>query len=253
MDRKGGIQIIILAAGKSTRMRTDAPKALAMLQGRPFIKHILDMIKKLDLDILPIVVIGHKKEDIKKALAGENLLYAEQYEQLGTGHAVRSAKNIIDRDQEIVLVLSTDQPLVSAQTLEHIIDKHLQEKPILTMGTVLMPDFKEWRAGVSHFGRIVRGADDLVKKIVEFKDATDEEKKIRELNPALYAFDAEWLWNNIDKLKNENVQAEYYLTDLVKMACDQNKKIETVPVANIIEVLQPNSKEELKILEKLVL
>jgi len=92
----------------------------------------------------------------------------------------------------------------------------------------------------------------LVKKIVEFKDASDKEKKIKELNPALYAFDAKWLWGNIEKIKNENAQSEYYLTDLIKIAVDQNKNIEAVPIADIIEAFQPNSKEELETLEKLI-
>ena len=100
---------------------------------------------------------------------------------------------------------------------------------------MVVPDFKEWRTGLNDFGRIVRGTNGLIKKIVEFKDASDKEKKKRELNLALYAFDAKWLWANIDKIKNKNAQAEYYLTDLVKIACKQNKKIETVQIANVIE------------------
>ena len=111
----------------------------------------------------------------------------------------------------------------------------------MTIGTVTIPNFEDWRAGLNHFGRIIRESDGLIKKIVEFKDTDDEEKKVKELNPALYAFDAKWLWENIDKLKNENTQKEYYLTDLIKMAFDQNKKIETVQVANIIEAYNPDN------------
>jgi bifunctional UDP-N-acetylglucosamine pyrophosphorylase/glucosamine-1-phosphate N-acetyltransferase len=250
MQNKDQIKIIILAAGKSTRMKSDTPKALTPFKGKAFIKHILDTIQKVDTNLKPVIVIGHKKELIKEAL-GENHTYAVQTEQLGTGHAVLSAKDIINFPHGIMLVLSTDQPLVSKKTLESLIKKHEKEKPSITIGTVIIPDFKDWRVGLYHFGRIIRGTNGAVKQIVEFKNANDEEKEVKELNPALYVFDAEWLWNNIDKLKNTNAQGEYYLTDLIKMACDQNKKVETVQIENIHEALQPNSQEELRMLEKI--
>ncbi|MEI6280861.1 MAG: NTP transferase domain-containing protein [bacterium] len=246
------IKIIILAAGKSTRMKSDIPKALALLKGKYFLQHIIDTIKKLDPLIKPIIVVGHKKELIIEALGKEHL-YTEQFEQLGTGHAVMSAKKAINEEHEIVLVASTDQPLISKETLENIISTQKTKNPTMTIATVILPDFNDWRVGLNHFGRIVRGADKSIIKIVEFKDANEKEREIKELNPALYAFDSIWLWENINKLQNKNVQAEYYLTDLIKMACDQNKKIETVQVENIIEAFQPNSKEELEVLEKLVL
>jgi bifunctional UDP-N-acetylglucosamine pyrophosphorylase/glucosamine-1-phosphate N-acetyltransferase len=245
------VKIIILAAGKGTRMKSDIPKALTMFKNKPFLMHILDTIKKLDPNIKPIIVVGHKKEQIKEAL-GENHIYAEQHELLGTGHAVMSAQKAINEKHEIVLVISTDQPLISKETLERIISTHNRENSTITIVTAVVPDFEEWRVGLNHFGRIVRGKDGLVKKNVEFKDANDEEKKIKEVNIGMYAFSAEWLWKNIDKIKNENAQAEYYLTDLVKIACDQNKKIEAIEAESILEAIQPNSKEELEMLEKLI-
>ena len=199
----------------------------------------------------PARVSAIMKEQIKEVLGNEHI-YTEQQEQLGTGHAVMSAKKAIGLENEIILVISTDQPLISKKTLEQIIYTHHKKNPAITLATVSVPDFKEWRTGLNHFGRIVRETDGLVKKIVEFKDASDKEKKIKELNPALYAFDAKWLWGNIEKIKNENAQSEYYLTDLIKIAVDQNKNIEAVPIADIIEAFQPNSKEELETLEKLI-
>jgi bifunctional UDP-N-acetylglucosamine pyrophosphorylase/glucosamine-1-phosphate N-acetyltransferase len=245
------IKIIILAAGKGTRMKSDEPKALAMFKNKPFLQHILETLKKLDPKIKPIIVVGYKKERIMEVL-GKDYTYALQHEQLGTGHAVMSAKNAIHSEHEIVLVISADQPMISKETIERIIQKHLEKNPTITMATVTIPDFGDWKSGLNHFGRIVRESDGSIKKIVEFKDATEEEKTVKELNPALYAFDAKWLWENIDKLKNENAQKEYYLTDLIKMAFEQKKKIETIQVANITEALQPNSKEELETLEKIM-
>ena len=246
------IKIIILAAGKSTRMKSESPKALAMLKNKPFLSHILDTIKELDPKIKPIIVVGHKKEMIKEAF-GESHIYAEQKEQLGTAHAVMSAQKAIDSSHKIILVISTDQPLVSKETLERIISTQIKENPTMTIATVTVPDFEEWRTGLNHFGRIIRGNDNTIKGIIEFKDANEEERKIKELNPALYAFDANWLWKNIDAIKNDNIQAEYYLTDLIKIAFEQNKKIETIEITNTLEAFQPNSKEELEVLEKLML
>lgn len=246
------MQIIILAAGKSKRMESDDPKALAMLRGKHFLAHILDTVSSLNLKIKPIIVVGHKKERIFEVF-GNDYNYVHQKEQLGTGHAVLSAKENLNRNHSIIVVISTDQPMISKQTIENLIEVHQNKKSVATIATVVLPDFENWHRGLLHFGRIVRDENNEILKIVEYKDATEKEKEILEVNPAIYAFDSVWLWENIEKIKNENTQKEYYLTDLLHLAHEQKRKIETVPVASVLEGLQPNTPEELAILEKIII
>lgn len=253
MQKYPELKIIILAAGKGTRMKSDEPKALALLKGKAFLQHILDTLHKLDTAIKPIIVIGYKKERIKEEL-GDGHLYAEQSEQLGTGHAVMAAREkAAETPHKMVLILSADQPLVSKETLERLISIHIQKQPTITIGTVVVPDYEDWRIALyTNFGRVIRDTNGKVEKLFEFKNTTEEEKKIKEVNPALYVFDAEWLWSNIDKIKLDPTRNEYKLTDMIQLAFLQNKKIEAVPIINILEGFQPNSKEELETLEKLI-
>jgi bifunctional N-acetylglucosamine-1-phosphate-uridyltransferase/glucosamine-1-phosphate-acetyltransferase GlmU-like protein len=158
------------------------------------------------MPLIPIIVVCHQKERIKEAL-GKDYLYAEQKEPLGTGNAVASARNIVPLGHKTILVLSSDQPLISKETIERLLARHNEKKPTITIATVLMPDFEEWRSSLRHFGRIIRNGDGTVQEIMEFKDATEKEKMVKELNPAVYAFDSEWLWQNIGLIKNNNTQS----------------------------------------------
>jgi len=251
IKNKENLQIVVIAGGKGKRMGGDEPKALAKLDGKPFLRYILDTIKELHLPIKPVVVVGYQKAKVIQAI-GDDCIYAVQEEQLGTGHAVLSSKPEVNPSCKTIFILSVDQPLVSKETIEKIINTHEEKEATVTLGTIVFPDFKDWRSGMQKLGRIIRNKDNSVERIIENKDATEDERKITEINPALYVFNSNWLWSNINRLENDNTQQEYYLTDLIKIAFSDGERVEAVPVTNILEGLQPNTKEELQTLEEVI-
>lgn len=261
------IKIIILAAGYGKRMKSELPKVLTPLNGRPLISYVLDAVKESEIDDRPVVVVGQQRELVINTL-GDACAYAVQEEQLGTGHAVMSAQKILENSANHIVVLYGDHPRITAKTIKTLVERHLNSKSTLTMATVSLPDFRDWRENFLGFGRVVRDKNEKISKIVENKDATEEEKKILEVNPSYFCFDASWLWKNLKNLKTENAQKEYYLTDLVKIAMQEKInpirsregsqrtstsngiKIESINI-EAKEALGVNSKEELAILEKI--
>jgi len=241
-------QIIILAAGHGKRMQSELPKALTPLRGKPFVKHVLDAVASSKVCDNPIIVIGQKGDQVRDVL-GSSYSYAVQSEQLGTGHAVMIAEDIA-KDSDTIVVLYADHPLVSAETIKNLIDTHKQKKAVLTMATAIVPDFLDWRKAFLSFGKFVRDEKGEIKKIVEVKDATEEELEIKEVNPAYMCFDAKWMWEHLHMLKNENAQNEYYLTDLVGMAFSENQNITSISI-DPREALGVNTKEQLKLIEQL--
>ena len=242
-------QIIILAAGHGKRMQSELPKALTPLLGKPFIRHVLSTVKKSGICDKPIIVIGQKGDQVRGVL-GDGHLYAIQDKQLGTGHAVMMAEKL-SHGKENVLILYADHPMVSAQTIKNLAKTHCQDEAIITMATAAVKDFKGWRKDFLTFGRFVRDANGQIEKIIEIKDASEKEKKIKEVNPAYMCFKASWMWGHLKKLQNKNAQGEYYLTDLIKMAFDEKEKISSIKIEDK-EALGVNSQEELKRLEKII-
>jgi bifunctional UDP-N-acetylglucosamine pyrophosphorylase/glucosamine-1-phosphate N-acetyltransferase len=242
------IKILILAAGKGTRMNSDLPKVLSILKGKPMIKHVIESISKISTE-KPIAIVGYKAELVLEQL-GDSCLYAFQKEISGTANAVWSAKDQCEGAEEVV-ILSGDQPFVKPETIKKCIEKHKNSNAKITFTTTQVKDFLEWRKAFFVYGRILR-EDKEVKGIREYKDTNEEEKNIKELNTGCcYVFDAKWLWNNIPKIKNENANKEYYLTDLFHIAREENEKIETI-IMEPHEALGANSKEDLNVLENFV-
>ena len=242
-------RVVILAAGKGTRMKSDLPKALVPVGDKPILQHLLENVVASGLDAKPVVVIGHERTRICDAFGGK-CDYAVQEFQKGTAHAVMAAKPNVG-PADAVVVLYGDHPFVSAGALRRLAKAHLNERNILTMFTTTVPSFEGWYRAFMHWGRIVRDAKGKLAGIRQFKDAYDDEKAIRELDPAMFCFDATWLWTNIEKVRPNNAQGELYLTDLVALAFAQGQKIGTLEIAPE-EAIGINSVEEKEIAEAIL-
>ncbi len=239
-------QIIILAAGKGTRMNSDLPKVLVSINKRPMIDHLMEAVSLAKPKVKPIVVVSlDNKEIISQTLSKYDLKYAIQDQQLGTGHAVSCAMSLVDERVKNILVLYGDHPFVKSTSIENFLK--LKPESVTIMPTNL-PNFDNWYHNFYSWGRIVRNSLGKVEAIVELKDASEEEKLITEVNPGFMCFNKKWLIDNILKLQNNNKANEYYLTDLIKIAFNQNHEIETVNVSPK-EAMGINSLEELKIAE----
>lgn len=227
------LEIIILAAGKGTRMGGDKPKVLVDVAGRPMLSYILDAVAGAHTRE-PLVVIGFQAEKVKETI-GQNRRYVLQEKQQGTGHAVGQAIPHLLPGTQHVIVLNGDQPLVNSASVQTLFQAHLDKnksgkKTPLTIGTIRLPDFGDWRQTFFDFGRIVRNKKGEIEKIVEKSDATDVEKTITEVNPAYYCFDADWLRDRVSQLDTSNPQGEYYITDLIEIAQHEGAILNSVEI-----------------------
>jgi len=228
------VSVVILAAGQGKRMCSDLPKVLQPLAGRPLLAHVIATVQTLDPDRI-CVVYGHGGDLVKETFAAEDLAWVLQAEQLGTGHAVLQALPHVGKD-DIVLILCGDVPLVRAATIEPLIAAAESDKLAILTTELVDP------AG---YGRIVRDIDSHVLAIVEEKDATDEQKSIREINTGLMACRAPLLSQWLNRIRPDNVQGEYYLTDIVGCAIDDGVAVVPVSADHSAEVLGINDKKQL--------
>ncbi|HWA05528.1 MAG TPA: sugar phosphate nucleotidyltransferase, partial [Ignavibacteria bacterium] len=209
MNKK--LAVAILAAGLGKRMKSpDKPKVMFEINGRPMIDHVVELAFKVNAELV-VPIVGHHREQVINYLGqkfqGKDIKYAVQAEQLGTGHAViQTAELLKDFDGEI-LILSGDVPLLKFETVVKLINEHFEKNNTATLLTTVFEN--------SHgYGRIVRDADGNFNRIVEEKDASEEEKQIKEINPAIYIVNAKVLFDALSKISPENNQKEYYLTDI---------------------------------------
>lgn len=210
---------VILAAGKGTRMKSKLPKALHPICGKPMTRYVIDACKNSEIDDIT-VVIGHGAELVREGL-GDDVRYAIQEEQLGTGDACRRAVEAIGHTDGDVLILPGDTPLVSSEVLRKLIESHTASKADATVLTTILPDG-------GNYGRVIRTADGSVAAIVEAKDATPEQRQVREINAGIYCFKLNLLMTYLQQLRPDNAQSEYYLTDVIGLMVRDRRRVEAV-------------------------
>ena len=229
------LKTLILAAGKGTRMKSDLPKVLHKVCGVPMVKKIVDICSNIG-SIENILILGHKKEEVLKVLP--NIEYVLQEEQLGTGHAVKQAKDKFKDFTGTIMVLCGDTPLLKEETLKKLYKYHQATNATTTILTSIYEN-------PFGYGRIVK-KDGQISGIVEEKEATEEIKAIKEVNAGVYCFDAQELLKALDKIDNNNEKGEYYLTDVIAINVKEGKKVEAFLLEDNDEILGINSKVELE-------
>src|SRR3989338_91625 len=234
------VQPIILAGGKGTRMgASDLPKVLVHLKNVPLISWLLKEVEKLGLESRPIVVVKHKYQLVQSSL-GSSFKYVFQNDEHGTGAAVKAAVPHVSAEH--ALILYGDMPFIKSQSLQRLIQHHLQRNLEFTMFSSTVPHFEGIYASHFGFGRLLRENGNLVRN-VELVDASDQEKNILEVNPSIYLFQTEWLKRNIDAVR-QNKHGEFYLTDLLEIGIRNGTRIETIPV-DPLEAFGINTSQQL--------
>jgi len=232
---KPKIDVVILAAGLGTRMKSSKPKVLHELLGKPMVEYILNAVADLCIEP-PVIVVGNQAELVRQTL-GDKARFALQEPQLGTADAVKCAREMLKGKSDIVLVANSDFPLITPETYRELVEKHLASGSAMTISTVQ----EENPRG---FGRIVRNSTGKICKIVEEKAASPEELKITELNSNPYCFNADWLWDALDRIEKSAV-GEYYLTDLVEIAYREGKLVEAREITGKEEAIGINNRVHL--------
>jgi len=234
--------IILLAAGQGTRMKSDLPKVLHSLCGKALFLHALETAQCLRPERIAVVV-GHGADAVRQAYNGNRVAWAIQDKQLGTGHAVLCAQEAFNGFAGEIVILSGDVPLIQENTLRAMIERHCRRNAAATLLTAVLEDPKG-------YGRILRDAQGNLTGVVEEKDASAPQRKIREVNAGIYVASAPFLFAALGGVKNNNQQGEYYLPDIVAVGLDQGATIETVRAEDAREMMGVNTREELAFMEK---
>ncbi|MFN3604203.1 MAG: sugar phosphate nucleotidyltransferase [Leptonema sp. (in: bacteria)] len=251
MEENNKLYAVVLAAGKGTRMNSELPKVLMEVDGKPMIFFVLENLKPLNLTEI-VIVVGYKKEYliekineyIQKTNFSILIRFAEQKEQLGTGHAFLMTEPLLKNVKGYVLVTAGDMPFLSTDSFKSLFSKIQEEN---TVGAILT-SYMEDPYG---YGRIVRDKNQLLDKIVEEKDATEEIKKIKEVNTGCYVFTLPEIFDILKKIKNNNKQGEYYLPDVIEIYKQEKKHFSCYTLKDSREAMGANTKEELKKLNEI--
>lgn len=241
---------VIMAAGKGKRMRNpEKSKVMFELKNKPMIEYVIDLSLKIHSDLI-VPIVGHQKQSVIDFLSNrfpeskERIKFAHQDEQLGTGHALMQTKELLENFEGDVLILSGDVPLLKYETVMKFLNYHYDNQ---FQASLLSAIFEN----PFGYGRVIRNADGTFAETVEEKDASEEQKKIKEINSGIYIVNAKLLFEALQTLKTDNAQGEYYLTDIFKYFRDKKIKTGAIPVDNNIEITGINTVEQLEELEKL--
>ena len=235
-------QAIVLAAGKGTRMKSDLPKVLFEVCGRPMVSFVIDTLKSAGVERI-IVVVGYRADLVHETLSEyDDLLFVEQTEQLGTGHAVMVCRDELAAREGSVVIVTGDSPLLQQDSVGSLLAEAESSGAACVIGTL----HKDNPQGL---GRIVRDSDGAFAAIVEEKDATPDQRAISEVNMSTYVFDRRELLRALDQLTNDNRQQEYYITDCPGILKGEGKEVRALPVLQPCEALSVNTVAELTIVE----
>ncbi len=251
MSREKSLSVIVLAAGQGTRMKSTLPKVLHCVAGRPMLGYAMILARSVATNKIGIVV-GHGAEQVQSYITGEEpkddtFVIVDQKQQLGTGHAVQQAVpaliHSVPQAADEYLIMNGDTPLLTAATLEALVNHHRSKNAALTLLTTLLPD-------PFGYGRVIRGEQGAVCRVVEDRDASPEEKQISEINVGTYVVEAGFLGNALEKLRPQNAQGEYYLTDIIEMAVREGKKVMAWVTNDSLETTGVNTRVHLALAEK---
>ena len=234
---------LVLAAGQGKRIKSNLPKVLHKVCGKEMVNHVIDSVRAAGIEDVNLI-IGKGAELVKEGTSDRNVSYSLQAEQLGTGHAVKCAKSFLDGKKGVVAVFAGDTPLIKKSTIEKLFNEHVNNKNAATILTSLVED-------PTGYGRIVRDENGEVLKIVEHKDCNEDELRINEMNTAIYCFDIELLVSALDKINNNNNQGEYYLTDVIQILKEANKRVGAV-TTEFEETIGVNSRVQLAEAEEIL-
>ncbi len=234
---------VVLAAGKGTRMKSELPKVLCEILGRPMIHYVLDALQEAGIH-RQIVVVGYQAQAVQDELDGrqETIEFVLQEQQLGTGHAVQMCRDVLVDQTGPTIVVAGDSPLIQPSSLRKLMNHFQQTQPALLLGTLHKDD-------PQGLGRIVRDASGAFLGIVEQKDATEQQQAIREVNMSTYLFRTPDLLSALECLSSDNAQSEYYLTDCARILREAGRGVEALPVLEPCESLSINNPDELRLVE----
>ena len=239
------VAAIILAAGKSTRMKSSRVKVLHEICGRPMLAYVLDAVRAAGAQRI-VVVVGHDRESVMREFAQQSdIVWVHQQEQKGTGHAVQVCREALKDFTGEVFVLAGDGPLIRAETLSRIVEEHHSARAAMTLATSVIDN-------PTGYGRIVRDQAGEMMAIVEEKDASSDQKAINEVNPSYYLFDAQALFSALDRIRPNNQKGEYYLTDTLAILRSDGQKVRAVAAVPAEDILSINSRRELAVVNRVM-